>query len=85
MAVKEVKLQKWGNSQGVRIPKDLLEEIGVQDLKDVSFEVQVNGSEIALKPVLKLSPFEQLFAGYDESQPRIEFEWDEESVGKEIW
>lgn len=85
MAVTEVKLQKWGNSQGIRIPKDLLEQIGVQDSKDVSFEVQVNSSEIALKPILKLSPLEQLFAGYDDSQPKIKFEWDDEPAGKEIW
>lgn len=85
MAAAELKLQKWGNSQGIRIPKDLLEQIGVQNLKNVSFEVHVNGSEIALKPILKLSPLEQLFEGYDESQPKVQFEWDDEPVGKEIW
>ncbi|WP_422124504.1 AbrB/MazE/SpoVT family DNA-binding domain-containing protein [Planococcus sp. X10-3] len=85
MAIPEVKLQKWGNSQGIRLPKDLLEQIGVADFKNISFDVQVNGSEITLKPVVKLTPFEQLFEGYDESQPRIQYDWDDEPVGKEIW
>lgn len=85
MAIAKIKLQKWGNSQGIRLSKDLLEQIGVADLKEVSFDVEVNGSEIALKPVVKLSPFEQLFVDYDENQPRIQFDWDDEPMGKEIW
>lgn len=85
MAYAKIKLQKWGKSQGIQLSKDLLEDIGLTDLKDISFDVQVNGSEIILKPIVKLSPFEQLFADYDESQPTIQFDWDDELEGKEIW
>ena len=32
-------LKKWGNSSAIRLPKSLLEEVGIHD--DASFEAEV--------------------------------------------
>ena len=80
------KLQKWGNSQGVRLPKETLSQANIESLDTAEFDIEVIGTNIMLKPKVELTPFEQLFVGYDESHPKIEFNWDDdEPVGKEIW
>ena len=85
MAMAQIKLQKWGNSQGVRISKEVLEEIGVSESRDVSFDVEISNGRIALTPHVELTPLEQLFEGYDTSQPRVQYDWDDEPVGREYW
>jgi antitoxin MazE len=47
MAV-ESRIQKWGNSQGVRFPKHLLEEVGLKVGDHV--EIRVSDLEIVVKP-----------------------------------
>lgn len=85
MTVAQVKLQKWGNSQGIRLSKEVLEEVGIANAQNVSFELEISDGQIALKPKVELTPFEQLFVGYDRNQPRIQYDWDDEPVGREIW
>lgn len=43
------KVQKWGNSQGIRLPKEALRQININvgDEVDIAF----NDSEIVVKPV----------------------------------
>jgi antitoxin MazE len=48
MAV-ESRIQRWGNSQGVRFPKHLLEEAGLKVGDDV--EIRVSDQEIVVKPM----------------------------------
>lgn len=79
-----VRLQKWGNSHGIRISKDVLEQLGLLDLDDINFELILEDNEIRLKPVVELSPYARLFKNYDLSKPRATFDWDE-PIGKEIW
>ena len=47
------KIQKWGNSQGIRIPKCILDSLGAQ-VGD-SFEIEFSPSErvVLLRPVKK--------------------------------
>ena len=42
-------LSKWGNAQGVRIPKDLREQVGMTDGCQIDASVQDGG--IMLKPI----------------------------------
>lgn len=74
---KRIKLKKWGNSQGIRIPKYILESMDLLGTEEVSFEVVVKDGEICLKPIVDISPYAQLFKGYDFSKPRATFKWDE--------
>ena len=42
-------LSKWGNAQGVRIPKDLREQVGMTDGCQIDASIQDGG--IMLKPI----------------------------------
>ena len=66
------KIQKWGNSQGIRIPKKMLETL---DLK-VNDSISIEEGENCLKI--------KLFLNYDGEYEKIDLDWDNE-VGKEIW
>ncbi|NEG78213.1 AbrB/MazE/SpoVT family DNA-binding domain-containing protein [Bifidobacterium avesanii] len=69
-------IAKWGNSAGVRIPRDIREAIGIEEGSTVSMEVR-DGS-IVLRPVqtparrigrYALPDLDALFAHYDGPQP----------------
>lgn len=88
MTQTNIKLQKWGNSQGIRLSKDILEELGIFDLKNIEFSVEISENKILLEAKTELSPYEQLFKDYDfkDYDKRIKFEWeDEKPVGREFW
>ena len=69
-------IQKWGNSQGIRIPKAFLEalEMMENDLVELS-RVDDNIVELTL---------EDIFKDYDGESAAEEFDWGA-SVGKEVW
>lgn len=55
------RVQKWGNSLAVRIPKALAEEIGLQDNSPVN--VSLLDQHVVIKPVLNPdSTLEELLA-----------------------
>jgi antitoxin MazE len=49
-------LQRWGNSQGVRIPKQLVERIGVDIGSKVIISLNANQSTITIAPVRDTRP-----------------------------
>ena len=79
----EIKLQRWGNSLGVRIPKNIINtlqlkendilEIKEEDKRIIVFKAKKN----------KISLIER-FSNYSGENLSKEFEWDN-SWGKEIW
>ena len=79
----EVILQKWGNSDGIRIPSTLLKAL---DLKtNDKIELVQDGDRIILsKSKNKNISLDQLFKEYNGENLVKEFEWDE-TRGKEIW
>jgi len=77
------KVQKWGNSLAVRIPKALAEEAGLEQGKPVDVRC-VDGELRIRKRRRKRYDLDELLASvpddYDEG------EWDTgPAVGKEIW
>ena len=44
-----LKIQKWGNSQGIRLPKKILKDLKI-DIND-KIEIILNGEEIILKKI----------------------------------
>jgi len=86
MLIKEVELKKWGNSQGIRIAKDDLEELGAS-LDETKFTMVIDNGQIVLKPIKKFpETLAELFAGYDGEPLSKEdiVDWWDEPVGKEI-
>lgn len=76
------KLQKWGNSQGVRIPKQVLDEVSLSEGDSV--DISVNENTIIIKRLnsLKKYTLEELFAENHEKTDEID--WGK-PVGKEEW
>lgn len=79
----KARVQKWGNSLAVRIPKSFAEEAGLQ--ADEAVELSLVGGALVVRPI-KPQPLtlEQLLLGItDENVPG---EWDTgPAVGKEVW
>ena len=47
-----VNLYKWGNAQGVLIPREILKEIGIDDLRNAKLVLDVKDNAIILKKEL---------------------------------
>ena len=77
------KIQKWGNSQGIRIPKKMLETLDLKVNDSISIEEGENCLKIK-KVEEKLSNIDKLFLNYDGKYEKIDLDWDNE-VGKEVW
>ena len=79
----EARIQKWGNSAGIRIPSGILKALNLKpnDLLDI---IQ-DGDKIIItvSPKKKISLAER-FKNYNGKNLAKEFVWDE-SVGREIW
>ena len=85
MFEKEVKLQKLGSSQGIRIGKEDLKALGYAN-EEVIFNMTVGEGQIILTPKKKYpDTLEELFADYDGNPLGSEdkFDWGE-SVGREL-
>ena len=85
MLMKKISLSKWGNSQGIRISNDVLEELNIEE-NDIEFLLEVKGNKIILTPKKKYpQTLNELFADY-EGEPLEnddKYDWGE-SVGREF-
>lgn len=80
-------LKKWGNSSAIRLPKSLLEEVGIHD--DASFEAEVKDGSIVLKEKKEVESLEELFSDFDtesyfRNKDTLEYDWGKPQ-GKEIF
>ena len=81
----EVKLCKCGNSKVIQLTKDVLEAAGLNEADNVVFKLEVEPNKITLTRKNELTPFQQLFAGYNRNRPQPEALWDKaEPAGKEM-
>ena len=76
-------IQKWGNSQGLRIPKILLESLKWAENEQI--EMILGDGEITLRPVkAKRRSIQELFADYQGDYQPSEIDWGEPE-GNEVW
>lgn len=75
-------IQKWGNSQGVRIPKALLDMINWN--KNDQLNMTVENNKIVIEKVKQRKTIKELFEDFDGDYECIDADWGE-PVGKEIW
>lgn len=74
-------IQKWGNSQAVRIPKSILEKVELKESDQV--ELRVQGGNVVIIPVRKRKTLAERIAGYEGDY--IAGEWNTgKPVGREI-
>lgn len=81
--IMQTQVKTWGNSQGIRLPKEVLQEadIAVDDMLDVKVS---NGVIMLLKP-FRHKTLEERAAEYGGKLDLDgEFDWGE-PVGREIW
>ncbi len=78
----EARLQRWGNSDGIRIPKSILKSLGLKTNDKVNLDY-LDDKIIISKPKKKIL-LEEKFANYKGENLAKEFEWDNPK-GKEIW
>ena len=79
------KIQKWGNSQGLRFTKALLQEVQINVGDEVSVSVQ-NG-RIIVEPTTKVRgkyDLKELVSKIPQEYQAEELDWGE-PVGKEEW
>lgn len=79
------KIKEWGNSQGLRLNKHILSDVGISVGDDV--DVKINAGIITISPVKsprKKYNLQELVARIPVDYENSEVEWGER-VGKEAW
>ena len=79
----EVRLQKWGNSDGIRIPSTILKALNLKTNDKVEL-IQEDEKIIITKSKNDKISLKSLFDNYNGENLSKEFSWDSK-VGKEIW
>lgn len=77
-------LQRWGNSNGIRIPRIVLDELKWNSGDVLQMEIQ--DGKVVLEPYKKENKksIQDLFAGFEEEYVAENVEWGE-AQGKEVW
>lgn len=77
-------IQKWGNSQGIRIPKAFLEAVGMGENDLVEINRDDDNIVITKIKEKKGLTLEDIFKDYDGEYVAEEFDWGS-PVGREVW
>ncbi len=79
----QAQVKEWGNSQGIRIPKEVLRSAGIE-LNEV-LDVKVSNGVITLEKTFCHRTLEERAAEFDgKLMLDGEYEWGE-PVGREVW
>ena len=76
-------IQKWGNSQGIRIPKIILDTVNWAEDEQIMIVVD-NGKIVIEKSKTKRKNIKELFENYKGEYEQTEIDWGEPK-GEEIW
>ena len=79
----QAQVKAWGNSQGIRIPKDILQEanVAIDDILDIKV---VNGMIALVKPFRHKTLEERAAEFNGKLNLDGEYDWSE-PVGREVW
>lgn len=78
----QTRIQKWGNSLALRIPKAFAEEAQLD--QDSLVEISVSEGKLIVEPAVPRYTLEELLAGVTDENIHEEFDWGR-PVGKEVW
>ena len=79
----ELRLQKWGNSIGIRIPKNILITLNLNE-NDVVDLVQEGEKMVITKSIKQKISLKKEFENYNGKNLSKDFSWDD-AAGREIW
>ena len=77
----QVQVARWGNSLGLRIPKDVARRIGLRE--GTRFDVEAEGSRIIITPARPHYVLADLLKGMTPEAMREAFDWGPDR-GREI-
>ena len=77
------RIQKWGNSLALRIPKAFALEVGLERDGEVELSVE-KGRLVIVPPSMPSYTLEELLSGVRPSNIHAETDWGP-AVGKEAW
>jgi antitoxin MazE len=77
----EVQVSRWGNSLGLRIPKDIAQRAGLREGTRV--EIEAEGDRIVIAPARPRYVLSELLKGMTPKAMREAFDWGPEK-GREI-
>ena len=79
-------IQKWGNSQAVRLPKTILESLYLQENDPV--EITTDNEAIIIKKARRkrraVKSLEERFENYAGDYQCVEYDWGK-PAGQEVW
>lgn len=79
----KARVQKWGNSLALRIPKSLAVETGIA--ADSEVDLLLEGDKLVIRPVKKpRRTLKELLKGVTDENIHSEVDWGP-PVGKEVW
>ena len=79
----EARLQKWGNSDGIRIPSSILKSLNIKT--NDKLDLILDGDKIVISKSKKDKvSLKERFEKYDGQNMAKEFKWDDPQ-GREIW
>ena len=76
-----VTLQRWGNSLGVRIPRPLLDQLGLREGAQV--DIRIEGERLVIARAPRRPTLDELLAGMTRENRPEELDWGP-PIGKEI-
>ena len=77
----QVRVARWGNSLGLRIPKDIAQRVGLREGARV--DVEVEGDRIVVSPARPRYVLAELLKGMTPDAMREAFDWGPDK-GREI-
>ena len=77
----QITASRWGNSLGIRIPKDIAEKVGLS--VGASLDIEARGDQIVLSLRRHRYRLEDLLAGITPEAMQDAFDWGPD-VGREI-
>lgn len=82
-------ISKWGNSQGVRLPKTILDEAGLDESDSVELialkdNIVLKKLTVLEKPRMPHKTIMERFQNYDGTLEQKEIDWGP-PVGDEVW
>lgn len=77
-----IKLQKWGNSQGIRLPKMMLDQLNITENDEL--ELKTEGNKIIIEKANSRKNIIEIFDGFAGDYYNLEMDWGE-PIGEEIW
>ncbi len=75
-------IQKWGNSQGIRIPKFVLDAVHWNGTEQLIMRAEHD--KIIIERAEKRKTIKELFADYHEEYTPVDIDWGD-PMGKELW